>query len=87
MLCRMTQAISGWAQSLPDKAGWYWYRESGDAQGCMPWIDRIGGPIVVQIELEGGGLFVWVTHMDYTDPLTDENFPGEWCGPIAPPQE
>jgi hypothetical protein len=72
-----------WSKNLPTAAGWYWYRHLGGEDGCMPWIG--GSPVVVEIS-EPDGLQVWVTHMDYQDALTSENFPGEWAGPIEPPQ-
>lgn len=76
-----------WTKELPKTPGWYWYRESGNEQGCMPWIDRMSGPVVVEVESQDGSLSVWVTHMDFTDPLNTDNFPGEWAGPIPPPAD
>lgn len=78
-----------WSTDLPTRAGWYWYRDPKGA-GNMPWIrDRA---VVVEVATSGArgpnypALEVWVTHMDYADPLSTRNFPGEWAGPIEPPK-
>lgn len=81
-----------WTKSLPTIPGWYWYRGEYDAGfGHAGGFDSKNSvqPVIIFVD-KGSGyndtkLSGWQPFMDYDDPLTIDHFPGEWSGPIAPP--
>ncbi len=57
---------------MPTKPGVYWFRRQADA---LPWVYLLR-------------LFKGELVEDYScTPITDQEYNGEWCGPLEPPHD
>lgn len=70
-----------WTNKRPTTPGWYWYRGPFDANPGGIYIETV----CVLIEQRDGKLVAWQPYRDYYDPVTKAYLPGEWSGPIRPP--
>ena len=63
---------------MPTQTGWYWYK-----------ADKEFSPIIVAVqkrEDETRVVKLFALFIESLDMLEVENLPGEWAGPLEPPQ-